>query len=140
MRKVYADYAATTPLCLAARMAMMQAFDTYGNPSSLHQTGVEARNLVEEARAKVAKAINAEPDEIYFTSGATEANNWALYFGMCWVSEIEHDSLTSKCFPGLISDGSGVIKDIVRSSIIPTLLRLPTWLLATSVTWAFQRR
>ena len=140
MRKVYADYAATTPLCLAARMAMMQAFDTYGNPSSLHQTGVEARNLVEEARAKVAKAINAEPDEIYFTSGATEANNWALDCGVWWVSEIEHDSLASKCFPGLISDGSGVIKDIVRSSIIPTLLRLPTWLLATSVTWAFQRR
>ena len=120
MRKVYSDYAATTPLCLAARMAIMEAFDTYGNPSSLHQKGVAARNLVEEARAKVAKAINAEPDEIYFTSGATEANNWALYFGMAWASEIEHDSLISKCFPGLISDGLGVIKDIVKSSIIPT--------------------
>lgn len=119
-RKIYADYAATTPLCLPARRAMLQAFDTYGNPSSLHQAGVEARKLVEEARAKVAKAINAEPDEIYFTSGATEANNWALYFGIPWVSEIEHDSLISKCFPGLIPDGSGVIKDIVKSSTIPT--------------------
>ena len=67
VKRIYADYAATTPLCLPARQAMLRAFDTYGNPSSFHQEGIEARGLVEKARAKVARAINAEPDEIYFT-------------------------------------------------------------------------
>lgn len=95
IKRIYADYAATTPLCLPARRAMHDAFDTYGNPSSLHQAGVEARKLVEEARAKVAKAINAEPDEIYFTSGATEANNWATGERGTFASSIEHSSMYS---------------------------------------------
>lgn len=76
---------------------MHDAFDTYGNPSSLHQAGVEARKLVEEARAKVSKAINAEPDEIYFTSGATEANTWIHYLteyeGPFTTTPIEHRSV-----------------------------------------------
>lgn len=93
-RKVYADYAATTPLCQAARDAMAMVFDTYGNPSSLHHEGVVARKIVEAAREAVASAINAEPDEIYFTSGATEANEWALLGEMCpLVSNIEHSSV-----------------------------------------------
>lgn len=93
-KKVYADYAATTPLCTDARDAMLMAFDTYGNPSSLHHEGVVARKIVEAARETVAAAINAEPDEIYFTSGATEANEWALSGETCpLVSTIEHSSV-----------------------------------------------
>lgn len=106
IKRIYADYAATTPLCLPARRAMHDAFDTYGNPSSLHQAGVEARKLVEEARTKVAKAINAEPDEIYFTSGATEANNWAHrihgVFGSFATTRIEHKSVYGGCAPRII--------------------------------------
>lgn len=91
---MYADYAATTPLCQAARDAMAMVFDTYGNPSSLHHEGVVARKIVEAAREAVASAINAEPDEIYFTSGATEANEWALSGETCpLVSTIEHSSV-----------------------------------------------
>ena len=92
-RNVYADYAATTPLCLPARRAMHEAFDIYGNPSSLHYAGAEARKLVEKARSKVAKAINAEPDEIYFTSGATEANIWVLSAFSTVKSNVEHSSM-----------------------------------------------
>ena len=122
MRKVYTDYAATTPLCLAARMAMMQAFDTYGNPSSLHQTGVEARNLVEEARTKVAKAINAEPDEIYFTSGATEANNWVTQELPTWTTKIEHESLTRACVANLGVDVAGIADSWNRIPKFPIIL------------------
>lgn len=112
MRKVYADYAATTPLCLPAKLAMYNAFDTYGNPSSLHEKGVEARKLVEEARAKVAKAINAEPDEIYFTSGATEANVWVLSAFSTVKSNVEHSSMKYGRRGGLVgfeSDHLGIV-------------------------------
>ena len=72
---------------------MLRAFDTYGNPSSFHQEGIEARRLVEKARAKVARAINAEPDEIYFTSGATEANGWVSFRNRIDTTPVEHSSV-----------------------------------------------
>lgn len=112
-KKIYADHAATTPLCLAARGAMLEAFDTYGNPSSLHCMGVEARKLVEDAREKVAKAINAEPDEIYFTSGATEANDWVLKAFQTITSNIEHSSMGTGYGCTLIgyeSDRKGLVR------------------------------
>lgn len=76
---------------------MVEAMETYGNPSSLHKDGTQARKIVEEAREKVASLINAAPDEIYFTSGATEANVWALSgerFPI--VSEIEHHAVLNR--------------------------------------------
>lgn len=92
-KKIYADHAATTPLCLMARRAMLNTFDIYGNPASIHQDGLAARKIVEEARTKVAKAISAEPDEIYFTSGATEANVWVLSAFSTVKSNVEHSSM-----------------------------------------------
>ena len=50
----------------------------YGNPSSIHLEGRRAKEALEKSREKIAKAINADAKEIYFTSGATEANNWAI--------------------------------------------------------------
>lgn len=77
--KVYADNAATTMMSRTAKEAMMPYFDiVYGNPSSLYSFGQEAKTALEEARAKVAKALNAEPKEIYFTSGGSEADNQAI--------------------------------------------------------------
>ena len=97
MRKVYADCAATTPLCAPARKAMIEAFDTYGNPSSLHKKGLDVKRIIERARETVAEAINAEPGEIFFTSGATEANVWALSKSKFpLVSEIEHSSILNR--------------------------------------------
>ena len=77
--QVYADNAATTKISQAALTAMMPVYETYyGNPSSLHSVGQEAKELLEDARARLAKAIGAEPQEIYFTSGGSEADNQAI--------------------------------------------------------------
>ena len=79
---VYADNAATTKISKAALDAMMPAFETYyGNPSSLHTTGQEAAEQLLAARQSVAKNLNAEAREIYFTSGGSEADNQAIRTG-----------------------------------------------------------
>ena len=100
-REVYLDNAATT-YCNGEVFYAMQPYfiSNYGNPHSLHQVGYAARKAIEEARVKVAKIINADPDEIYFTSGATEANNWILKgivaaspVKRILVSAIEHPSI-----------------------------------------------
>ena len=77
--KVYADNAATTKISDHALRAMMPCFETYyGNPSSLHTVGQEAKEMLEDARARVAKCLGCEPREIYFTSGGSEADNQAI--------------------------------------------------------------
>lgn len=81
MKSIYLDYAATTPVDprVATKMAECLMLDgVFGNPSSTHEYGIAAKNLVEEARAQVAGLIHADPAEIIWTSGATEANNLAL--------------------------------------------------------------
>ena len=74
---IYLDHAATTPICEAAKKAIIEHIDDFGNPSSSHEIGHKSFMLIEEARERIAKCINAEPDEIYFTSGGSEANTWA---------------------------------------------------------------
>jgi cysteine desulfurase len=79
MQKVYLDNAATTMVRQEVLDAMIPAFTTYyGNPSSLHEFAREAGKLVDEARAKVANAIGAKPDEIVFTGGGSESDNMVL--------------------------------------------------------------
>ena len=79
MRKVYLDHAATTPTHPKVVEEMLPYFTTkFGNPSNLHDTGREAKNAVEEARAKTAALIGAKPEEIFFTSSGAESNNFAL--------------------------------------------------------------
>ena len=79
--QVYSDNAATTKISAAALKAMMPAFETfYGNPSSLHSVGQEAKELLENARERIARCIGAEPREIYFTSGGREADNQAILY------------------------------------------------------------
>lgn len=77
--QVYADNAATTRLSKTALDAMMPYLtDIYGNASSLYRIGQEAHHGVQAAREKIAKALNAQTGEIYFTSGGSEADNWAI--------------------------------------------------------------
>jgi cysteine desulfurase len=77
--QVYLDYCATTPVAPEVRAAMLPTLEgLYGNPSSLHWLGREAGELVERARAQVAESVGAAPNEVCFTSGATEADNLAL--------------------------------------------------------------
>ncbi len=86
MTTVYVDNAATTAMSKKAIEAYLPYMDgIYGNPSSLHTVGQVAKEHLEEARERVAKCINADPNEIYFTSGGSEADNQAIrsaaYFG-----------------------------------------------------------
>lgn len=76
---VYLDNAGTTKLCEEAKNAMLPFFDEiYGNASSLHSAGQIAKEHLENARALIAKHLNADANEIYFTSGGSESDNWAI--------------------------------------------------------------
>ena len=77
-KRIYMDNAATTRLCDAAAKAMAEAYLYYGNPSSLHTEGVKAAEHLDKARKTIADCIGALPQEIYLTSGGSEADNWAL--------------------------------------------------------------
>ena len=76
--------------------------DNYGNASSLHSLGRKSRQAIEHAREQVAKSINAEPNQIFFTSGSTESNNWIISnFNHVLCSKVEHHSILNnpKCTP-----------------------------------------
>lgn len=105
--RVYADYAATTPLSADVYREMIDCLNkNYGNSASLYKEGREADAALEEARVKIANAIGASPSEIYFTSGGSEANNWAIK-GIARAnrskgnhiitSAIEHHSVIESC-------------------------------------------
>ena len=79
MRRVYLDHSATTPVDLEVAALMMTYYtEKYGNPSSVHSFGREAKQALEEARKQVAELIGANPSEVTFTSGGTEADNLAI--------------------------------------------------------------
>ena len=79
MRQVYLDYSATTPVKPEVLEEMLPHFSVkFGNPSSLYHIGFEAKDEMQQARMRLANLIGASWDEIFFTSGGTEANNWAL--------------------------------------------------------------
>ena len=105
--RVYLDHSATTPVDPRVAAAMTRALaETYGNPSSVHGFGQQARGAVDRARREVANLIHAKPNEIVFTSGGTEANNLAIR-GLCEASAahgrhiitsaIEHPSVRGVC-------------------------------------------
>jgi cysteine desulfurase len=78
-QRIYLDYCATTPLHPDVRSAMLAALEeTFGNPSSMHWAGRQAAELLKSSRQEVAAGIGSQPEEIHFTSGATEADNLAL--------------------------------------------------------------
>jgi cysteine desulfurase len=101
--RVYLDWNATTPLRPEAMAAMAAAWELCGNPSSVHAEGRQARRLVEDARASIAAAVAARPQDVVFSSGGTEANALALTSGLkrglglpvqrLLVSAIEHASV-----------------------------------------------
>jgi len=107
MKRIYLDHAATTPTRPEVVEAMLPYFtDAFGNPSSIYSYGQEARGAVEEARTEVAELIGARSEEIIFTSGGTEADNFALK-GVAFANEgkgnhiittsIEHHAVLEVC-------------------------------------------
>jgi cysteine desulfurase len=119
--RLYFDWNATTPLRPEARAAVLAALDVIGNPSSVHAEGRAARQLVEEAREDVACLVGAEPRNVAFTSGGTEANMLALTpaaaadetaRGKLLVSAIEHPSvLAGGRFPASAVEHLPVTRD-----------------------------
>jgi len=107
MRHLYFDYNASTPLAPEVATVMRSLMDTgFGNPSSTHWAGAQARAAIDAARRQVANLLGASPDEIVFTSGGSEANNFALK-GMFFSSQreaphiittrVEHPAILSPC-------------------------------------------
>ena len=77
---IYLDNSATTKPCKEAVEAMTHALtENWGNPSALYEFGIDAAHALRDARTAVAKALSAEPDRVFFTSGGTEADNWAIF-------------------------------------------------------------
>ncbi|MGV3774823.1 MAG: cysteine desulfurase family protein [Verrucomicrobiales bacterium] len=107
MRTVYFDYNATTPLDPVVREEMRPYFEqNFGNPSSIHHVGRQARAALDDARDRVARVLKAKPSEIHFTSGGTESNNMAIFGAARMLqgrgkhlitSQVEHHS-TLHCF------------------------------------------
>ena len=107
MGRIYLDYAATTPTHPEVVKAMLPYFnEVFGNPSSIYACGQEAKGAIEEARANVADLIGAQDEEIVFTSGGTEADNFAIK-GVAYANEnkgnhiitttIEHHAVLETC-------------------------------------------
>lgn len=147
-RKIYyLDHAATTPISAEVYKKMLECYaKCQGNNSSIYALGRKADAELEMARAKVAKAIGAEPSEIYFTSGGTEANNWAIK-GLAKAnrakgnhiitSQIEHPSVLESCReleregfkvtyvpvdPNGVVDYASIIKAIGPSTILISIM------------------
>jgi cysteine desulfurase len=103
---IYLDYNATTPIDEAVENIMVTCIKNYGNPSSNHELGLEAKKAVNEARRKVAALINCMPEEIIFTSGGSESNNMVIK-GVAFTyshrgnhiitTEIEHPAVLNPC-------------------------------------------
>ena len=115
-RIIYLDNAATTKPCKEAVNAMINAAEHFGNPSSLHRLGLDAEKLINSAKEEIAAKIGVNKQDIYFTSGGTEANNTAI-FGTAYAKQklgkriittaIEHPSVL-ECFKRLGEEGYDV--------------------------------
>ena len=141
---IYLDHAATTPVAHDVLEIMLPYFGTsYGNSSTLYSLGAEARSAVETARESIADILNADPEEIVFTSGGTESDNWAIQSlaqsagdkKHLLISAIEHHAVLEPAFALRKSgfdvelipvDGEGFIK----FDVLATQLRADTFLVS----------
>ena len=107
MRRIYLDNAASTPVDPKVLASVRSAMDDcYGNASSLHTEGTRAKEILEQSRATLASLLHCSPEEVFFTSGGTESNNWAIK-GFAFanydkgnhiiVSSIEHECILNTC-------------------------------------------
>lgn len=126
MSKIYLDYNATTPLHPEVIQVVAALEGRPLNPSSVHQFGQEARKYLEQSRTTIAEAISVFPNELYFTSSGTEANNWALTaFPQCplLLSAVEHSSVLEHAHTDNASIIPVDINGIVQLSALKELLK-----------------
>ena len=122
---IYLDYAATTPMCEAAKKVIIEHLDDFGNPSSSHEFGRQSRVLIEDARERIAKCINANPEHIYFTSGGSEANTLALNERRHSASsKFEHHSVVSD-WPKISITKDGFIKSHKLNNMLSEWWEIP---------------
>ena len=122
---IYLDNASTTPLCDEAKKSILEHLDDFGNPSSAHELGRQSRVLIEDARERIAKCINADPDYIYFTSGGSEANTLALKKRRHSASsKFEHHSIVSD-WPKIPVGNDGIIKDHKLNNMLSEWWEIP---------------
>ncbi len=92
--RCYLDYNASAPILREVREYVISTLDVVGNPSSIHNSGREAKKIIEKSREQLAVLINSDKNNIIFTSGATEANNIIVNsFQNIIASKIEHESI-----------------------------------------------
>ncbi|MBF0484314.1 MAG: cysteine desulfurase [Candidatus Omnitrophica bacterium] len=116
MQRVYLDHNATTPLHPEVKKIIVNSLDVFGNPSSMHSLGREARKLVEEARGKVAHFIGADPEEVFFVGSGTEANNTVLSLvpcspNKCHCPSARHEIITTAIEHPCILEASKCIRE-----------------------------
>ena len=143
MRNVYLDYSATTPVKEEVLKEMIPYFtEKFGNPSSLYDKGLESKAAVGHAREQLASLINANPNEVYFTAGGTEADNWAV-FGVAdklkdkgnhiITTKIEHHAMLHSCqflekhgyevtYLGIDKDGRISLEELEKAITDKTIL------------------
>ena len=107
--RAYLDYNSTMPLRSEVKQAMIEAMNVVGNPSSVHLEGRAAKNLIENARLKIAEAIGAVGADIIFTSGATESAALALSGRNIMCSRVEHQAVNSWCSAKLSTNRYGMV-------------------------------
>ncbi|MDG2474867.1 MAG: cysteine desulfurase family protein [Paracoccaceae bacterium] len=109
-KRVYLDYNATTPLTKPCKDSMTDAMSIVGNASSVHYEGRRVRSLIEDAREKISSVLGADPENLFFTSGATESASLLLKEQNCVCAEVEHPCVGSWCEKSLQVSKSGIIK------------------------------
>lgn len=116
---IYLDNAATTFLAEEVKEEIKSKLDLFGNPSSRHSLGKEARIEIEKARDKLANFVGAKPEEIFFTSGATESNNFAIK-GLALANPIKKQIIISAIeHPSIIETCNAMKKNGYKIDIIP---------------------
>jgi cysteine desulfurase len=154
MNSIYLDNNATTPLLPAVWEAMRPFLtEVYGNPASAHGAGRRARRALEDARDQTAALLGAHADEVVFTSGATEANNLAIFGlageppGQLIASPVEHPSVVEPVrrlaevgfgVDWLPVDATGIVAVAALSDLLSAQTRLVTVMLANHETGALQ--
>lgn len=122
---IYMDNAATAPVCEAAKQAIIKHLNDFGNPSSTHEFGRQSRLLIEDARERIAKCINANPEHIYFTSGGSEANTLALNKRHHTTSsKFEHHSIVTD-WPKISVTKDGFIKSHKLNNMLSEWWEVP---------------
>ncbi|EJF77381.1 hypothetical protein MCO_01296 [Bartonella sp. DB5-6] len=135
VRRRYFDHNATTPLKKTARVALLEALEIFGNPSSVHAEGRAAKALLQKARRQIAKNLNTHPDHVVFTSGASEAamtlltpfynmGSSKIQFSHLYIGATEHPSVaeggrfSKECISTVAVDQDGLIKQDILASLL----------------------